>query len=90
MKASLILSLIVAAFLPNVLSQLDPSLKQAIDDLIQDEFFTKGKVSALGLSIVKDGQVLYANGYGYRDIEKSIPADNSSLFIVGSVSKVLN
>jgi CubicO group peptidase (beta-lactamase class C family) len=69
-------------------SQLDPSTQKEIDDLIQNEMFTKGKTSAAGLAIVQDGQVLYTQGYGQRDIENSIVADSSSLFYIGSMSKV--
>jgi len=90
MKSHLILGIFTAVCISNAVSQLDPSIKQEIDDLIQDEYFTKGRISAIGLAIVKDGEVLYTNGYGYRDRENSIPADSSTLFFIGSISKVQN
>jgi len=90
MKTHLIFGIFTAVCISNAVSQLDPSMKQEIDDLIKDEYFTKGKISAIGLAIVKDGEVLYTNGYGYRDIENSIPADSSTLFFIGSISKVQN
>jgi len=89
MKGYFVLTVLLAICLSHVASQLDPAVKQAIDELIQDEYFTKGKISALGLAVVKDGQVLYTNGYGYRDVENSIPADSSTLFYIGSISKVV-
>jgi len=88
MNTILVTLFLFAAFESSVVSQLEPGVQQKIDELIQDEYFTKGKISALGLAIVKDGEVLYTNGYGYRDIENSIPADSSTLFYIGSISKV--
>ena len=41
------------------------------------------------VAVVKDGQVIFAKGYGYADIEKRRPvAANQTLFRVGSVSKL--
>jgi CubicO group peptidase (beta-lactamase class C family) len=68
--------------------ELEPALQNAIDDLVQNEFFTRGKGAAIGLSIVKGDQVLYTNGYGQSDIENGIKADNSTLFNIASITKV--
>jgi len=74
------LRLFTIVCISNVVSQLDPSIKKEIDDLIQDEYFTKGRISAISLAVVKDGQVLYTNGYGYREVENSILADSYPLY----------
>ncbi|XP_035705524.1 protein flp-like isoform X2 [Folsomia candida] len=42
---------------------------------------------ALGLGVVKDGQVYYNTGYGLRDISNGIDANNDTLFFIGSNSK---
>jgi len=86
MNKNFVLLFLLGAFESSVVSQLEPVVKQKIDELIDDEYFTKGKISALGLAIVKDGEVLYTNGYGYRYIEKSIPADSSTLFYIDSIN----
>jgi CubicO group peptidase (beta-lactamase class C family) len=39
--------------------------------------------------VMKDGQIVFAKGYGYIDVEKRIPVDpNTSLFRPGSISKL--
>src|SRR5580700_390055 len=39
--------------------------------------------------VVKDGQVLFAKGYGYSDVEKKIPVSpDATLFRPGSISKL--
>jgi len=90
-KIFLLVFMLVAILLipsSSVVAQLDPAIQKAIDDVIQDEYFVKGRTPAVGLSIVKDGEVVYTNGYGFRDVENSIPADPSTLFYIGSISKV--
>lgn len=41
------------------------------------------------VAVVKDGQLFFAKGYGYADVEKKIPVDaQKTLFRPGSVSKM--
>jgi len=63
MNTIFVLLFLLAAVESNVVSQLEPGVQQKIDELIDDEYFTKGKISASGLAIAKNGEVLYANGY---------------------------
>ncbi|HVK60389.1 MAG TPA: serine hydrolase, partial [Bdellovibrionales bacterium] len=43
--------------------------------------------SGLSIAIVKDGKVIFAKGYGYRDREKHLPVTSKTLFAIGSTSK---
>ena len=43
--------------------------------------------ASMGLGIVKDGEILMAEGFGLRDIENNIPADGDTLYQIGSCSK---
>ncbi|ANM32376.1 hypothetical protein ABI59_19795 [Acidobacteria bacterium Mor1] len=45
------------------------------------------KTPGLGLAIVADGEVVLAEGYGFRDFEERKPADGDTLFAIGSCSK---
>ena len=46
-------------------------------------------IAGATVAIVKDGQLLYAHGYGYSDYEKKIPVSaESTLFRPGSISKL--
>lgn len=44
-------------------------------------------VPGLALGVIKDGQVLYAKGYGYRDVEQKLPVTPRTLMAIGSNSK---
>ena len=45
------------------------------------------KVPGLALSIVKDGELVYSNGYGYRDPDKGLKMDADTLYRIASNSK---
>ena len=45
------------------------------------------KVPGLGIGIVKDGKVIFAEGFGYRDVEKKLPVTTQTLFAIGSTTK---
>jgi CubicO group peptidase (beta-lactamase class C family) len=56
-----------------------------------DELVTKmiedWKVPGVAVAIVKGGDVVYAKGFGYRDMEKKLPVTPDTLFSIGSCSK---
>lgn len=56
-----------------------------------DAFITKTmeewKVPGLAISIVKDGKLIYAKGFGNRDIEKGLEVTPETLFAIGSCTK---
>ncbi len=45
------------------------------------------KVPGLSLAVVKDGKVIYAKGYGLRDVKNNLPVTENTLFAIGSCSK---
>lgn len=45
------------------------------------------KVPGLALAVVKDGQIVYARGYGYRDVKNGLKVTPDTLFAIGSCSK---
>ncbi|GIL38935.1 serine hydrolase domain-containing protein [Roseiterribacter gracilis] len=49
----------------------------------------RGGIAGAVVTVVKDGQVLFARGYGYSDVEKRTPVDpNTTMFRIGSTSKL--
>jgi CubicO group peptidase (beta-lactamase class C family) len=56
-----------------------------------DKFVTKTmeewKVPGLGISIVKDGKVIFSKGFGFRDVKKGLKVTPKTLFAIGSCSK---
>ena len=45
------------------------------------------KVPGIAVSIVKDGKVILAEGYGHRDVEKELKVTPHTLFAIGSCTK---
>lgn len=45
------------------------------------------QVPGLGLAIIKDGEIVQAQGLGKRNVEKNLPATSQTLFAIGSCSK---
>lgn len=43
--------------------------------------------AGLAIAIVENGKTIYSKGIGYRDHEKQIPADEQTLFCLGSCTK---
>jgi CubicO group peptidase (beta-lactamase class C family) len=45
------------------------------------------KVPGLAVAVVKDGRLIYAQGFGFRDLERKLPATPHTVFGIGSCSK---
>jgi CubicO group peptidase (beta-lactamase class C family) len=45
------------------------------------------KVPGIGVAVVKDGETIFAEGYGLRDREQGLPVTVNTLFAIGSASK---
>lgn len=62
-----------------------PDLK-GLDETVA-ALMTEYHVPGLGVGIIKDGQVVLAKGYGFRDVEAKAPVTPRTLFAIGSNSK---
>ena len=82
MKNHFLLYLLVAITI-NSFGQIKES--KAIDELFSD--WDKKDAPGAAIGIVKDGKLIYANGYGIGDLEHDIEITPSSVFYTGSVSK---
>lgn len=47
----------------------------------------KGRIPGLSIAVVREGEVIYANGFGARDFERNLPATSDTLYGIGSVTK---
>ena len=47
------------------------------------------QVPGLAIAVVKDGSVAFAKGFGVRELGKSEPADEHTLFAIGSTTKAM-
>src|SRR3954462_9024607 len=65
-----------------------PSVVRAdqVDDYVA-RWLAQFKVPGLALAIVKDGQIVKMDGYGFADRERRTPVTVDTVFKIGSVSK---
>ncbi len=54
-----------------------------------NEFLQQWNLAGLSMSIVKDGKLVYAHGFGYSDKETKQPVEPGQLFRIASVSKLI-
>ncbi len=62
-------------------------------EVFLDELFAKQMeeyhIAGAAVSVVKDGKLFFAKGYGYADLENGIPVDpEQTIFRIGSVGKL--
>ncbi|MCC6030494.1 MAG: serine hydrolase [Desulfurococcales archaeon] len=51
------------------------------------EKISKTKLPSLTISLIKDDEIIYMRGFGYRDLENFIPADPDTIYGIGSITK---
>ena len=45
------------------------------------------KVPGLAISIIKDGKIIFAEGFGFRDVKQNLKVTSHTLFAIGSCTK---
>jgi CubicO group peptidase (beta-lactamase class C family) len=65
------------------------TFKERVSELENYIFKRMGDAEIIGLSIaaIKDGQVIYSNGFGFRDFDKGSSATPETTYCIGSVTK---
>lgn len=67
----------------------DPAELEAFLDELFGGQMEEHHIAGAAVSVVKDGKVFFAKGYGYADLEKHITVDpEQTLFRIGSVTKL--
>jgi CubicO group peptidase (beta-lactamase class C family) len=62
---------------------------EAFVDGLMTAWMRDKHIAGVTVSVVKDGALFFAKGYGYADVEKQKPVDpEKSLFRIGSISKL--
>lgn len=59
---------------------------EKLEKLFEEER-VKNKIPGLALAVVKDGEVVFAKGFGYSNLEEKKPVDTETLFAIGSSTK---
>ena len=51
------------------------------------EMMREARLPGFSIAVVKDGDTIYADGFGARDTQKNLPATTDTLFGIGSITK---
>ncbi|KPL21227.1 MAG: hypothetical protein AMJ75_10385 [Phycisphaerae bacterium SM1_79] len=68
---------------------LDPKIEAAIDGFrasVPDKM-SKGKIPGVAIALVDNDGIIWAEGFGYTDLKRKIPATPDTPFHIGSISK---
>jgi CubicO group peptidase (beta-lactamase class C family) len=66
----------------------DPDEFETFLDPLVAELMDANHIPGAAITVVKDGQIFFAKGYGYADVERGTPATADTIFRTGSLSKV--
>ena len=69
---------------------VDPVYSEVVsklEDAINYEIESKD-LNAISIVLVEDQEIIWNNSFGFKDEAKTTPADNQTIFRVGSVSKL--
>ena len=67
----------------------DPAEMEAFLDELLGKEMEKHHIAGAAVSVVKDGKLYFAKGYGYADFENKTPVDpEQTIFRIGSVGKL--
>jgi len=56
-------------------------------DTYADSVLKQFHIAGFAVAVVENDQVIYAKGFGYRDVEKKLPVTPNTVFPIGSCSK---
>ncbi|MDQ2679907.1 MAG: beta-lactamase family protein [Candidatus Eremiobacteraeota bacterium] len=78
--------LTLAALILSVIGALPAVQRAAVDSAVID-VMARDHVPAISVGIARGRKMLYARGYGYRDLRNKLPADDATVYEVGSLTK---
>src|SRR5687767_13075293 len=74
---------------PSQQGPTDPAELEAFLDELFGRQMEEYHIAGAAVSVVKDGELFFAKGYGYADLENGIPVDPKQTgFRIGSVTKL--
>jgi CubicO group peptidase (beta-lactamase class C family) len=91
LRSLLSLLILMTCFFPSaaVAQRGSAGVKPPLDgfDDFMAQILKDWKVPGVGVAVVQNGEVILLKGYGYRDVEKTLPVTPQTLFPIGSITK---
>ncbi len=56
-------------------------------DALARQTMARQHLAGFSLAIARDGKIVYARGYGYRDVAKRLAATPQTIYNIGSITK---
>lgn len=86
MRASFPLFLLPLVFGVSIGAAQTPALPNAVDRYIRAEV-VRQRIPGMSVAVLRGDSIVLARGYGYANVEHHVPATDSTVYEVGSVSK---
>lgn len=68
--------------------KLDAATASRVDQIVR-AVMAEGNTPGVSLAVVRNGSIVYAKGYGVRDLTSRVPVDVGTVFRFGSITKQL-
>lgn len=83
-------STVTAQQVAATLDKNDPEIRAALAEIESgiEKARQEKKIAGLSVAIVYDQEVLLSKGFGFADLDKKVPADRTTVYRVGSVTKL--
>jgi serine beta-lactamase-like protein LACTB, mitochondrial len=78
----------VLCFLVGMVNAQNKQLQQSVNKLLSS-YVTVANIPGLSVCVSLDNKIVYSNSFGFSDVNNKIPANDSSLYRIGSITKLL-
>src|SRR5690349_19370736 len=86
MKSIFIIILLLSSLLTTAQEIITDKRLASLDTALERALKT-WKAAGFAVAVVEKNKIIYAKGFGYRDVENKIPVTPSTLFAIGSCTK---
>lgn len=88
MNKILVLLLVLCLVFPGLALAQGPGLEEVDKEV--DRLFKNAKTVGGTVVVMKDGELVYARDYGFRNLKQKLPVDENTYFKIASVTKMVS
>ena len=86
MKATLASSSLLTLLCAGLASAQTPAIPDSIDRFLRAEL-VRQRIPGMSVAVLRGDSVLLSRGYGFANVEQHVPATDSTVYMVGSLTK---